>query len=77
MAFIETGDTAMKTIRTANATGKHEVVTSVDFGHCSSRLYVNVDHSKGDFGDATLICKKHTTEAAAVKWAHKVLTEAK
>jgi len=65
----------MKTIRTANSTGRHEVVTTVDEGRYSSRLYVNVDHSRGEFGDATLICKKHTTEAGAMRWARKVLGE--
>ena len=61
----------MKTIRAIQ--GKNEVVTTVSEIGYSSRLYVNVDHANGDYGDATLVCAKHCTEAGARRWAAKQL----
>jgi hypothetical protein len=58
-----------RTIRTAK--GSRVVVINEQDGVYSSRLWVNC--SATDLGDATLVARKHTSEAGARRWAAKVL----
>lgn len=64
----------MATIRITQ--GSHEVVSIVQNGRYSSRLYVNVKPEFGHDSTATTIAAKHTTEAGMRKWAQKVLNPA-
>jgi hypothetical protein len=51
--------------------GSRTVVTAHEGGKFRSRLYVNCQN--GQLGDATLVAKKHGTQAGAINWANKVL----
>jgi len=65
-----------KSFYTSN--GSRTVVTYVQDGTYSSRLWVNckpeVKNPAVDLGDATLVACKHTSEAGARKWAAKALS---
>lgn len=58
--------------------GSRTVVTHVQNGSYSSRLWVNckpeIKNPSVDLGSATLTARNHTSEAGARKWAAKAVT---
>lgn len=57
--------------------GSRTVVTYVQDGSYSSRLWVNckaeIKNPAVDLGDATLVARNHSSEAGARKWAAKAV----